>query len=113
MKTSDEHFIVLKIWKLLIFETQTGIIESQEAIDDFINQQKSSNTNKKMATDLNTLLRYMEASSIKNEKIESSPASELDHLLSNKQCHIINNLLTSLARAVLGNIGPSARLVSG
>ena len=29
------------------------------------------------------------------------------------ECHIINNLLTELARAVLENIGPSARLVSG
>ena len=28
--------------------------ESQEAIDDFINQQKSANTNKKTATDMNT-----------------------------------------------------------
>ena len=42
-------------------ETETGITESQEAIDDFINQQKSANTNKKTATDMNTLLRYMEA----------------------------------------------------
>ena len=30
-------------------ETETGIIESQEAIDDFISQQKSANTNKKTA----------------------------------------------------------------
>ena len=63
-------------------ETETGITESQEAIDDFINQQKSANTNKKTATDMNTLLRYMEANGMKNEKIESLPASELDHLLS-------------------------------
>ena len=33
-------------------ETETGITESQEAIDDFINQQKSANTNKKKATDM-------------------------------------------------------------
>ena len=38
-------------------ETETRITESQEAIDDFINQQKSPNTNKKTATDMNTLLR--------------------------------------------------------
>ena len=63
-------------------ETETGITESQEAIDDFINQQKSANTNKKTATDMDTLLRYMEANGMKNEKIESLPASELDHLLS-------------------------------
>ena len=63
-------------------ETETGITESQEAIDDFINQQKSANTNKKKATDMNTLLRYIEANGKKNEKIESLPASELDHLLS-------------------------------
>ena len=35
-------------------ETDSGIGESQEAIDDFIKKQKSANTNK-MATDLNTL----------------------------------------------------------
>ena len=29
------------------------------------------------------------------------------------ECHRINNLLTELARAVMGNIGPRARLVSG
>ena len=63
-------------------ETETGITESQEAIDDFINQQKSANTNKKTATDMNTLLCYMEAISMKNEKTESLPASELDHFLS-------------------------------
>ena len=30
-------------------------------------------------------------------------------LLSETECHIINNLLTELARAVLGNIGPQSR----
>ncbi|CAH3186834.1 unnamed protein product, partial [Porites evermanni] len=45
-------------------------------------QQKSANTNKKTATDMNTLLCYMEAISMKNEKTESLPASELDHFLS-------------------------------
>ena len=42
-------------------ETETGFTESQEAIKDFINQQKSANTNKKTATDINTLFHYMEA----------------------------------------------------
>ncbi|CAH3024092.1 unnamed protein product [Porites evermanni] len=42
-------------------ETETGISESPEAIDDFTNQQKSANTNKKTTTDMNTLLGYMEA----------------------------------------------------
>ncbi len=37
-------------------ETETGITERQEAIDDFINEQKSTNTNqKKTATDMNQL----------------------------------------------------------
>ena len=36
-------------------ETETGIRESQEAIDDFIKKQKSADTSK-MATDLNTYL---------------------------------------------------------
>ena len=42
-------------------ETEIGITESQEAIDDFINQQKSANTDKKTATDMNTFYRYVEA----------------------------------------------------
>jgi len=64
-------------------ETETGISESQESLDDFINKQKSANTNKKTATDMNTLLRYMEANGMTNDRIESLTASELDHLLSN------------------------------
>lgn len=31
---------------------------------------------------MNTLFRFMEANGMKNEKIESLPASELDHILS-------------------------------
>ena len=46
-------------------ETETGIFESQEAIDDFVTQQKSANTNKKTATDVNPVLRYMEANCMK------------------------------------------------
>ena len=61
---------------------KTGITESQEAIENFINQPKSATTNEKTATDMNTLLCYMEANDMKNKKIESLPASELDHLLS-------------------------------
>ena len=37
-------------------ETESGIGESQEAIDDFLKKQKRTNTNKQMATDLKTLL---------------------------------------------------------
>ena len=36
-------------------ETETGISERQEAIDDFINKQKSANPNKKTATNTDTL----------------------------------------------------------
>ena len=50
-------------------ETEKGITESQEAIDDFINQQKSANTNKKKATDMNTLLRYIDANGMKMRKL--------------------------------------------
>ena len=76
-------------------ETETGIIESQEAMVDFINQRESANTNKQTAILMYTcaLIRCMEANSIKNEKTESFLVSELDHLLSKKQSHIINNLL--------------------
>ena len=87
MDEEDEHspseFYYPEDLETFDVETETGITESQEAIDDFINQQKSANTNKKTATDMNTLLRYMEANGMKNEKIESLPASELDFLLSN------------------------------
>ena len=86
MDEEDEHspseFYYPEDLETFDVETETGITESQEAIDDFTNQQKSANTNKKTATDMNTLLRYMEANGMKNEKIESLPASELDHLLS-------------------------------
>ena len=54
-------------------EIETGITESQEAIDDFVNKQKSANTNKKTATDIKTRMT--------NDRTESLPASELDHLL--------------------------------
>ena len=37
-------------------ETESGIGESQEAIDDFIKKQKCAITNKQMATDLKTPL---------------------------------------------------------
>ena len=79
MDEEDEHspseFYYPEDLETFDVETETGITESQEAIDDFINQQKSANTNKKTATDTNTLLRYMEANGMKNEKIESLPAS--------------------------------------
>ena len=57
MDEEDEHSpsefsIILNIRKLLIQKPETGLTESQEAIDDFINQQKSANTNKKKATDM-------------------------------------------------------------
>ena len=52
-------------------ETGTGITKSRKAIDDFINQQKSANTNKKTATDMNTLLCYMEAIGIKMRKLKA------------------------------------------
>ena len=61
-------FIILKIWKLLMQKLKQA--SPKEAIDDFmsfIKQQKSANTNKKMATDMNTLLRYMEANDKKWE----------------------------------------------
>ena len=88
MDEEDEHspseFYYPEDLETFDVETETGITESQEAIDDFINQQKSANTNKKTATDMNTLLRYMEANCTKNEKIESLPAFDLDHLFSNE-----------------------------
>ena len=65
----DEHspseFYYPEDLETLDAETETGITESQEAIDNFINQQKSANTNKKTATDINTLFHNMEAYGIK------------------------------------------------
>ena len=49
MDEEDEHSprevnIILNIWKLLMQKlSETGIDKSQEAKDDFINQQKSAN----------------------------------------------------------------------
>jgi len=64
-------------------ETETGISESQEVIDDlYINKQKSADTNKRTTSYMSTVLRYMEANGMTNERIESPSASELDHLLS-------------------------------
>ena len=75
VRTRNRHHVP-NFW-----QCETGITESQEATDDFINQQKSANINKKTATDMNTLIRYLEANGMKNEKIESLPAFERDHLL--------------------------------
>ena len=64
MDEEDEHspseFYYPEDLETFDVETETGITESQEAIDDFINQQKSANTDKKTATDMNTLYRYVE-----------------------------------------------------
>ena len=85
MDEEDEHspseFYYPEDLETFDVETETGITESQEAIDDFNNHRKVQ-TNKKTATDMNTLLRCMEGNGMKNEKIESLPDSKLDHLLS-------------------------------
>ena len=54
-------------------ETETGIRESHAAKDDFINKQKSANTNMKTATDLNMLNTL--------GRVKTLPAKELVHLL--------------------------------
>ena len=50
MDEEDEHspseYYYPKDLETFDTETETGLTESQEAIDDFINQQKSANTNK-------------------------------------------------------------------
>ena len=65
MKKTNILRVSIIILKTFDTETETGFTESQEAIKDFINQQKSANTNKKTATDINTLFHYMEAYGIK------------------------------------------------
>ena len=69
MKKTNILRVSIIILKTFDTETETGFTESQEAIKDFINQQKSANTNKKTATDINTLFQglfhYMEAYGIK------------------------------------------------
>ena len=51
MDEEDEHspseFYYLEDVETFDAETETGITESQEAIDDFINQQKSANTKRR------------------------------------------------------------------
>ena len=54
--------------------------ESQDEIEGFLQDQKSANTSKKTATDMNTLARYIKEIG-KNVKVENLPAAELDHLL--------------------------------
>ena len=60
MDEEDEHspseFYYPEDLETFDVQTETGITESQEAIDDFINQQKSANTNKKTATDIVMIL---------------------------------------------------------
>ena len=53
MDEEDEHSP--RYLEIFDAETETGIAESQEAKDDFINQQKSVNINKKTATDMKCL----------------------------------------------------------
>ena len=53
----------------------------QEGIVRFVNAQKSHNTTKKTTSDLNTFRRYSESIKRGNEKIESLPVTELDHLV--------------------------------
>ena len=65
MKKTNILRLSIIILKTFDTETETGFTESQEAIEDFINQQKSANTNKKTATDINTFFHYMEAYGIK------------------------------------------------
>ena len=83
MDEEEEHSpsevsIILNMWKLLMQKLKQASSKARRPKTiSFINQQKSANTNKKTATDMNTLLRYMEANGMKNEKIESLPASEL------------------------------------
>ena len=52
----DANFITLEDLETSNGKTESSIGESREAIDDFIKKRKSPNKNKKMATDLNTLL---------------------------------------------------------
>ena len=59
-KHSPSEFYYPEDLETFDVETETGITESQEAIDDFINQQKSANTNKKTATDMNNFLNWYE-----------------------------------------------------
>ena len=88
MDEEDEHslsefYITLKNDMKLLMQKLKQASPEKEAIDDFINQQESAITNKRTVTAVNTLIRYMEANGMKNEKIESLPASELDFLLPN------------------------------
>ena len=60
---------------------------------------------------MTTLLRCVEANSMKNENFESFLASDLDHLFSKKQCHIIYNILASLSGDCTGEYWPSVVFV--
>lgn len=54
---------------------------SQEEIEAFVNEQKSKNTARKTASDLNTFQRYLASIDKGNVQLLYLPAGELDHLL--------------------------------
>ena len=54
--------------------------ESQEAIYDFINEQKGFETSKKMLNDMNTLVHHIDANEMKSQRIKGLTASDLNHL---------------------------------
>ena len=79
----EEYHLQSKFYYPEDLETsEAGISESQEAMDDFVNKQKSETHKTKTSSDMNTLLRFIEANGLNSHTIESLPASELDHLLS-------------------------------
>ena len=59
-----------------------SVNSSQEEIDSFIVEQKSTNTVRKTILDMNILQRYMKTINMENVNIENLPPSELNHLLS-------------------------------
>ena len=82
---SSQHYLLFWRSGNVCCTNWTGISESKEAINDFISKRNSaiSNSKKGIDTDALTLRRHIVAYSMTNERIESQPSSELDHLLSN------------------------------
>ena len=66
----SQFSIIVNIWKLLIQKLKRALQKARRPQTILSTNKKSANTNKKKATDMNTLLRYIEANGIKNEKIE-------------------------------------------
>ena len=79
----EEYHLQSKFYYPEDLETsEAGICESRGSHWGFYKQTEKWKHKRKRSTDMNTLLRFIEANGLNSQTIESLPSSELDHLLS-------------------------------